>query len=234
MISSHKKVEEIDLNILFPSFSTESEEKENREEIYEGSAELLPGMDEIDEIESQAESIYEEARERGYKEGFEEGYNEGFQNAAKQVAAEAEAAKFQMLKEIESTLKDLEHKKEQFQEQHMEDLKNIAIAIGEKIIQTSLQASDDVIRRLILTAIARMKKTAWAKIYVGGGGQELSIEGDEKFLKELATLSDNVKVIIIDEEELGSCFIETPEEIVDAGVQTQMGNIKDIVENARV
>ena len=38
----------------------------------------------------------------------------------------------------------------------------------------------------------------------------------------------------MDHEEAGTCIIELPDEIIDASVGTQIENIKDIINNARV
>ena len=60
------------------------------------------------------------------------------------------------------------------------------------------------------------------------------LEADADIIDELSHLSDNIKFIVMDKEDNGSCIIEMPEEIVDVSVNTQMENIKDILENVRV
>ena len=60
------------------------------------------------------------------------------------------------------------------------------------------------------------------------------MEADADFIDELSRISDNVKFIVMDKETSGSCIIEMPEEIVDVSVNTQLENIKDILENVRL
>lgn len=60
------------------------------------------------------------------------------------------------------------------------------------------------------------------------------MEADEEFLESLSRLSENVKIIMMENSEEGTCIIELPDEIVDASVSTQLENIKDVLNNARL
>ncbi|HAX52596.1 MAG TPA: hypothetical protein DCX82_11760, partial [Lachnospiraceae bacterium] len=111
-------------------------------------------------------------------------------------------AEFKALqKQLAEDIKEVENAKEKLLEQYIDDLKNIALAIGEKIVQTSLKSSSEVVERMILSATGRLKKSAWAKIYIGKGQETIDVRGDVKFLQELSKLSDNVKIIMLEEED---------------------------------
>ena len=45
----------------------------------------------------------------------------------------------------------------------------------------------------------------------------------------LGALSQHVKIVPMGDDESGTCIVETPEEIIDASVSTQMSNIRDIL-----
>ena len=121
-------------------------------------------------------------------------------------------------------------------EEYLDDLKDISLAIGEKIIQTSLKSSSDVVKNMILAATDKLKRTAWAKIYIADSpeveGRE--IQGDAELLDQLSKISDNVKIIVMGDAAPGTCIIELPQEVMDISVGTQMENIKEILNNARV
>ena len=85
-----------------------------------------------------------------------------------------------------------------------------------------------------MAATDKIKKTQWAKIYISKQDSEMIVRGDAQLLREMARLTDNLKVIAMENEEPGTCIIELPDEIVDASVNTQMENIKDILNNARL
>ena len=87
---------------------------------------------------------------------------------------------------------------------------------------------------MIVSATEKLKKTTWVKIYINKCDYELMMEADADLIDELSHLSDNIKFIVMDKEDSGNCIIEMPEEIVDVSVNTQIENIKDILENVRV
>jgi len=115
----------------------------------------------------------------------------------------------------------------------LDDLKDISLAIGEKIVQTSLKSSSEVVKKMIIAATEKLKKTAWAKIYVAQSNSEMELKGDDQLLRELAKLSDNVKIVVMEEADPGTCIIELPHEIIDISANVQMENIRDILTNAR-
>ncbi len=108
------------------------------------------------------------------------------------------------------------------------------MAIGEKVIHISLKSSGEVIKQMIVAATEKLKKTAWVKIYIDKYDYDMMMAADADVLEELSHLSDNIKFIVMDKEEDGSCIIEMPEEIVDISVNTQIENIRDILENIRI
>ena len=61
---------------------------------------------------------------------------------------------------------------------------------------------------------------------------DVMIEGDVEFLNTLSDLSSNVKIIKMENEEQGTCILELPDEIVDLSVNTQMANIRELLDNA--
>ena len=87
---------------------------------------------------------------------------------------------------------------------------------------------------MIISATEKLKKTAWVKIYMDKYDYDMMMEADAGVIDELSHLSDNIKFIVMDKEDRGSCIIEMPEEIVDVSVNTQIENIKDILENVRI
>lgn len=227
-----------DIDRIFPEFGLHTMKEDP-------PADEIQETDVLDEVYSQAKAIVSAARleaedikaqahKEGLKAGEEEGYKAGAQKAQEEYNIRFEAELDQLKGRIEAYVKDIEHVKEGLLEQYIDDLKSIALAIGEKIVQTSLKSSSHVVERMILSATGRLKKVAWAKIYIGKGREVLDVKGDTAFLQELARLSDNVKIIMMEEEESGTCIVELPGEVIDMSVGTQLENIKEILNNARL
>lgn len=172
------------------------------------------------------EQAYEEGKQAGEQEGFQRAYEEHRQSLNKEIRG--------LQQNIADVVQSVTREKEYIMEQYIDELKNIVIAIAEKIIQTSIKSSGEIIKRMILAATDKMKKRQWAKIYITKCNTGVSLEADEAFLEALSNLSESVKIIMIDNSEEGTCIVELPDEIIDASVSTQLENIRDILNNARL
>ena len=208
------------------SFPVKSEAEKRRE-----AEELL------EQSRREAEVIREEARRKGYEEGKKTGYGVGLKEGTEEGRNEGYVEYQKKADELETHfadfLKEAEKAKQRMLEEHLQDLKEIALAIGEKIVRISLRTNSDVVERMILASTEKLKKSAWAKIYIDDAQDSKRIQTDAKFLQELSYLSDHIKIVMMDGMEPGTCIIERPDEIIDISVGTQLENIREIMNNAR-
>ena len=214
----------------------EAEEESEEEEIDQAYIEEL-----LEEAESKARTLVNDARaqaeylrRQAYQEGHEEGRQAGIREAYDEQKRILDEEVAELQANISEVLQSVSVEKEKLLEQYVDDLKKISLAIAEKIVQTSLQSSSDIIKRMILAATDKITKKQWAKIYITKCNTGVSMEVDAEFLEALSRLSDNVKIVTMDNGEEGTCIIELPDEIIDASVGTQLENIKDILNNVRV
>ena len=133
---------------------------------------------------------------------------------------------------LESCIEGMVQKKEELLEKYLDELKDIAVAIAEKVIRVSLRTSGETMKHMIVSAAGELEKKEWAKVYVSKYDMDVMIEGDVEFLNTLSDLSSNVKIIKMENEEQGTCILELPDEIVDLSVNTQMANIRELLDNA--
>ena len=209
--------------------------KKKEELIAEAASEL------ISNAERQAKQILADAREQANllrQNAFREGYEEGRQNGTKEAYEEQRRLLDEEVRDLQAKASDVigsvSIEKAKLLEQYIDDLKRISLAVAEKIIQTSLQSSGDIVKRMILSATDKITKKQWAKIYLTKCGTDISMDVDTEFLDAMSKLSDNIKSITMDNGEEGTCIIELPDEIIDASVSTQLENIKDILSNVRI
>lgn len=189
----------------------------------------------LEDARQEAEQIRKDAYEEGFAQGQSAGYEAGFQQGEAEGISDYQKKIDELEDMFAACILDVERLKDKTLEKYMDDLKEIALAIGEKIVRTSLRSNARVIERMILAATEKLKKSAWAKIYIGSTRESgKDINADPKFLQELSNISDTVKVIIMDGEELGTCIVERPDEIIDVSVGTQLENIREIMNNARI
>lgn len=221
------------------------EEQEEEQERADGEAadlDAIAAMEEeiLAEARRKADQIIKDSREQaeylreqGYREGKEAGREDGFREAYEEQHVLVDQELKRLQKNITDVVNDVSLEKEKLLEQYVDDLKRISLAVAEKIIQTSLQSSGDIVKRMILSATDKIRKKQWAKIYITKCDTGVSMEVDTEFLDALSGLSDNIKIITMDNGEEGTCIIELPDEIIDASVGTQLENIKDILNNVR-
>ena len=201
------------------------EEKEDEAESWgalfnmEYQRKIQQAEDLLNAAREEAEVIRGEAFEKGEKEGYDAGYEAGRQQAYDDYMATYD--------------KEMGNKQDKVLEKYIDDLKDISLAVAEKIIHTSLKSSSEIIKRMIISSTEKLKKTSWVKIYIGKEEPGINIQGDAELIHELSKLSENVKIVVM-EEESGTCIVELPNEIIDVSAGTQLENIRGILENARL
>nr|WP_294680623.1 FliH/SctL family protein [uncultured Anaerotignum sp.] len=214
---------------------TEEKESANQQQADEI---ILQAREEAERILAQAQEEAAAQKERaaaeGYQEGFDKGYHEGYTKSAADVESSLQAESQELLEEIKKVVTEVSCKKEEILEKYKQDLKNIAIAIGEKVIQVSLKSSGSVIEKMILSATEKLRTREWAKIYISKADANLLVRGDHDILQIVGRLSENLKIIVMEKEKPGTCIIELPDEIIDASASTQVENIKGILKNTNI
>lgn len=183
----------------------------------------------VQEARQQAELLREEAFEEGKKAGEQEGIRSAYEEHRKMLNKELRS--FQQ--NFADVIRDVSIQKDKILEKNIDDLKQISISIAEKVIHTSIRSSEEIIKRMILAATEKLKKRQWAKIYITKCNTDVNMEVDAEFLESLSHLSDNLKIITMNDGEEGTCIVELPDEVIDASVGTQLENIKDILNNVR-
>lgn len=209
---------------------------------------LLEARAEADEIRQEAERLAKqlqaeaeeaieeqkkEAAEQGYREGYAQGLEEGRQKAIEEYGAQLKEQLAGFQRDMERAIASAEEAKEKSLNKYLDELKDCAIAVGEKVIHISLKSSGDVIKRMILAETEKLKKTAWVKIYMERTDYETMMKGDADMISELSRLSDNVKFVVMNKDKSGRCIIEMPDQVVDVSVDTQLENIREVLENVR-
>lgn len=171
-----------------------------------------------------------QGREEGYREGYEQGRKESMEKSGRLLREQQDVFR----SSLETALSAIDAAKERSIEKYLDELKDCSLAVAEKVICVSLKSSGHIIKRMLVSEIEKLKRTAWVKIYMEKSDYNMMMEADADVVNELARLSDNIKFIVMNKESNGSCIIEMPEEIVDISVDTQMDNIRELLENIKV
>ncbi len=198
---------------------------------------VLDAERQADEIrkraEQQVQAELEELRESARKEGWEAGYTEGMRAGA--VRAEEEGRKKYdehckaLSDEVRKFLEQANAAADRQMEDNIDELRDLAIAVAEKVICISLKSSSEIIGRMIHAAIDKRKRREWVRIYLAECDTRHMQQLSPALSSALASLSDQVRIVPVADDEPGTCIIEMPDEIIDASATTQLNNIRGMI-----
>ena len=183
----------------------------------------------LDQAREQALGEQEEIRAGARDEGYREGYAQGIAKAMDDSVRDREATAARLEKEVQAFLEKASLAREEMLLQTREELLELCLSIAEKVVRVSLKSSSEVIVRMIQTATERMKRQEWVHIYISGCDARQLAQISPALTSTLGALSQHIKVVPMGDDEIGTCIVETPEEIADASVSTQMSNIRDVL-----
>ena len=179
----------------------------------------------LSDAEIEIEELKQQARQEGYQAGFAQGMAEGRQEAKVQLEQMAAAQE----REVAEFLKDAVRARDQLLEDSKQDLKELALAIAEKVIHVSLKSSGDILKRMIESATAKRRRCEWVQVYIADRDARASASTVPELTQALSRLSDRVRVIPMTGDESGTCIIEMPDEIIDASVSTQLDTLRGLI-----
>ena len=179
------------------------------------------------ECEAALDALREEAR----KEGYTAGYAEGMDRATEEGRRQLEKLAAEQAKEVAGFLEQAAKERDQLLDDTREEMKDLAIAIAEKVIRISLKNSSDILLRMVDAATDTHKRCEWARVYVA----DCDLNGKAYTAPELAAalghVSSRIRVIPMADDESGTCIVELPDVILDASVSTQLNNIKEVLDS---
>ena len=183
----------------------------------------------LDQARDRALQEQEEIRAGARDEGYREGYAQGIAKAMDDAVRDREATAARLEQEVQAFLEKASLAREEMLLQTQDELLELCLSIAEKVVRVSLKSSSEVIVRMIQTATERMKRQEWVHIYISGCDARQVAKISPALTGTLGALSQHIKVVPMGDDEGGTCIVETPEEIVDASVSTQMSNIRSVL-----
>lgn len=197
----------------------------------------------LKEAERQAAEILKQAREAAkqeaeeihrtaMEEGRQEGYLEGVAQAMEEGRAQQELAAARMQDEVEKFLEQAGAALDRQLDENINELRDLAIAIAEKVVCISLRSSTEIIGRMVQAALDKRKHREWIHIYISESDAKRMSQIPASLTAAVSGISDRVRIIPMADDDSGTCVIEMPDEIIDASASTQMGNIRAMLSNS--
>ncbi len=181
----------------------------------------------LHDLEDELADLRRDAREDGYQHGFAEGVAEG----RAQAKQELESLAKKMEEDVKAFLDEAVYQRNRLLDNSREELKELALAVAEKVIRVSLKGSSDIILRMIEAATDKHKHCEWAQIYIADCDVKTMAYTVPELTAALKSIANRVRVIPMAGDDSGSCIIEMPDVIIDASVSTQLENMREILDN---
>ena len=171
---------------------------------------------------------YAEGTERGRKEGSEAGYRAGLEDGRRQAQADNRRA----LDELGMMIEAVEKSKTKILRDFEDDLVDLSTAMAKAILKHEIQTDEKALRSIILSAMGEYRNQAWIRIYVPQDSANVLLKADGGIASALSEISDSVKVVVSQDMDDGGCVIETPDQVIDAGLDSQLAKIRKAITEA--
>ncbi len=181
------------------------------------------------EAQEQSAAILEASRQEGMEAGRAEGVALGVQQALEEGRQERERQAQALGVETAQFLEQAGRALDRQLDDNVEELRDLALAIAEKVVSVSLKSSSEVICRMIQAAIDKRKRREWVHIYIAECDAKQLVKIPQSLSSALSALSGRVRIIPMADDEAGTCIIEMPDEIIDASAATQLNNIRSLL-----
>ena len=181
------------------------------------------------EAQRHAEMLYEDARRNGWETGHAEGVSQGSAQALEENRRVCEEKIKALSEEVAQFLERANAALDRQMDENIGELRKLAIAVAEKVIAVSLRSSSEVIGRMIQAAVDKRKRREWVRIHIAECDAKRMARLSPALTAALASLSSQVRIIPMADDEPGTCIIEMPDEIIDASAATQIHNIRSML-----
>ena len=183
----------------------------------------------LEQAKADAQEELQQLRQQAEEEGYQAGYERGLDQAMKEGALEREKQAAQLEETVERFLEKASAQVDRQMDDNADELRDLAIAIAEKVVSVSLKSSSEVIARMVQTALDKRKRRDWVHIYIAECDAKRMAQVPASLTAARSAISDRVRIIPISDDESGTCVIEMPDEIIDASASTQINNIRSLL-----
>lgn len=171
---------------------------------------------------------YAAGMEKGRGEGYEAGSRTGLEEGRKQAETDNRKA----LDELGMMIDTVEKSKAKILRDFEDDLVELSTAIAKAILKHEIHTDEKALRGIILSAMEDYRNQEWIRICVPQDSANVLLKADGGIASALSEISDSVKVVVSPDMKDGGCIIETPDQVIDAGLDTQLAKIRRAITEA--
>ena len=185
----------------------------------------------VSEALEQARTITRESREEGYKLGYDAGYLAGEQEAMRQLTQRANDERDAYQQDLSAFMSYIEEVSRRAWMEMEPEIVSFVFEIARKVIKMEVTINRDVAIEVVKNALRRVADTSSLRIRVHS--DDLSTVRANR--DELYTLVDNIRQVEIVEDRRvgpGGCIVETDAGTIDARIETQVEEVRKLLEHS--
>ncbi len=171
---------------------------------------------------------FEVGKEEGRKKGLEIGYQEGLTEGKR----ESEEISRKTIEFMHGVIEGIDDGRHDLLKKYQDDLKDLAFIIAQKIVRKEMEEHTENIKNIIENAAQMCKNQDYLRVVVSPESYKLLL-GDEDLAEKLNAYSNDVKFVPDATMKNTDCIIETPLGMIDAGVDTQLENVKAMINDSK-
>ena len=137
--------------------------------------------------------------------------------------ADAEARK--SLNEISQMVESIEEGKTKILQGCENGVQELAMTMAKAILRRELEIDDKTMRSIIISAMDGYRNQSWVRIYVSRKTASDLMKADNNIVEALKDISDSVKVVSSPGLGDSACILETPDQVIDAGIDSQLDKL---------
>jgi flagellar assembly protein FliH len=192
-----------------------------------------------EDIRNEATEVKQRAYTDGYakgsREGKREGYDAGYKEGVESGREKADAASRRSLDELSLMIESVEKSKDGILEKFEDGLVNLAASMAKAVLRQELKTNEHAMHDMILSVMEEYRSQEWIRIFVSNETASVLMKADSSIIKDLQDISSSVKVIASADMSNTDCVIETPDQVVDAGADSQISKLqKGIAEAVKI
>lgn len=179
----------------------------------------------LQEAGEEAKKILEAARKEA-QERLENAQAKGYEEGMQKAIEEANLEIGETVSEISALLHSLEEQKAGMLKNYEGKIRDLAISVAKKVIQTEMDQNDEVFLNIYKGAAQELRDQEWIRLSVASTQVQFATENAD-VLMSMIQGAKHIEIVGLPGAPAGTCVLETPTGIIDASLDTQMDKIKE-------
>lgn len=175
----------------------------------------------VEGAKSRAAEAVEQLKAQGYLDGLEQGASEAHERFRTEHEPE--------IRHLEQLLESLSGMRDDMVKECENEIVSLIIAVAERVINRALEDDPKVVVGMLRAVLEQHRREEFIKVVLSPDLLSAGAKVSENIRKTLQQMGENVEISIDPGSAPGTAVVETPGGFTDLSVQTQLGNLHDML-----